>query len=420
MIRAFGRCFSGFRGFEIISGMQFGYSLKTTILFILAYLFCFKEVMAQESKADLSKKKETKVNSKKLISIWEQPEWKSWLASYASSSPWIAKTKNWPSHYLMDNKIISQVKTGNSKVKFKRPLFKGKNKVNSYDLFNSIEARRFESFDRIDLLKTDSRLKPQEAAKSGNRNKTMRANMIKMITGRSQDELNLFFVGAGHALDLFFGYFLKPDRPKKDPERKIYEEVIYVSRPITDDTLFFTKEYREFIEASKGVRVESESVKDHSLALSVIFHARHMFYNNLKRDLIAEKNLLKEHPVRVGNLVVMDVHFIRSTEPFSKMPSAEALKSVGINKIRVGMEGWKFGKSYKLSEFERFYKVKSAGQFSKEDLSYFKRFRPKAFKMYEKNFVTDLGIQALHQRLEDYQKNGIQVAVTGLESVSRF
>ncbi|MGA0164412.1 MAG: hypothetical protein ACO3LE_09270 [Bdellovibrionota bacterium] len=394
--------------------------MKATFLFVLVSVFCLKVCMAQDSKPKLPKKEEAKTNTKNLVSIWEQPEWKSWLASYASSSPWIAKTKNWPPHYLMDNKIISQVKKADSKVTFKKPLFKGKSEVVSYDLFNSIEARRFESFDRFDLLKTDSELKPKELTKSEDRNKTMRANMIKMITNRSQDELNLFFVGAGHALDLFFGYFLKPDRPKKDPERKIYEEVIYVGRPIADDTLFFTQEYRDFIEASKGINLEDESVKDHSLALSIIFHARHFYYNSLKRDLIAEKDLLEEHPVRVGNLVVMDVHFIRSTEPFSKMPSAKALKSIGINKIRVGMEGWKFGESYKLSELERFYRVKSAGRFSKEDLSYFKRFRPKALKMYEKNFVTDVGLQALHQRLEDYEKNGIKVEVTGLEAVSRF
>ncbi|MGA0164791.1 MAG: hypothetical protein ACO3LE_11225, partial [Bdellovibrionota bacterium] len=315
---------------------------------------------------------------------------------------------------------ISHVKKGNSSVKFQKPLFKGKVQVDSYDLFSSVEARRFESFDQIDLMAADSNLKPKEVVKNEDRNKTMRDNMIKMITSRPQEELNLFFVGTGHALDLFFGYFLKPDRPKKDPERKIYEEVIYVGRPITDETMFFTQDYRDFVEASKGVRVESESVKDHSLALSVIFHARHLFYNNLKRDLIAEKDLLEEHPVRVGNLVVMDVHFIRNTEPFSKMPSAKALKSVGIKKIRVGMEGWKFGESYKLSDFERFYRIKSSGRFSKEDIAYFKRFRPKAYKMYEKNFVTDLGIQALHNRLEDYEKNGIKVEVTGLEAVSRF
>ncbi len=380
------------------------------------------ETKPTETKPAETKPAETKPTETKQKStpFWEHPEWKEWLTRYASSSPWLAKKKTYPSHFLMDEQLLDHVRRGNSKIKMEPPLFRGKEKVSTYDLFSSSEARNFENFDQIDFALTATESSSEKKTAKTGRNRFMRENMIKMITSRSASELNIFFVGAGHALDLFFGYFLKPDRSRADPERKIYDEVIYVGRPFSEATAFFTQEYREFIEASKGVRLEEDQVQNHSLFISASFHARHWFYNNLKRNLVKKDDLTKERAIILGNLIIMDVHYLRSKEPFSTMPSAQALKAVGINTLKLGLEGFKFGEKYQISDLDRLYRIKHTSDYSTDDLNYFKRFRPKAYQMYQKNFVTNVGLQELHSRLKDYEKNGIKIELTGLEADSQF
>lgn len=353
-------------------------------------------------------------------SAWEQAEWKAWLETYASSTPLLALRKLRPPQLHITDEHIDQILKGNSKVKFKEPLYIGKIDHKEYEIFNFMAARRFEPFDQIDHQELGFAEDSTEAVQEEERSRFLREQMIQLIKNRKEGELNLILVGQMHAYDLFFRGFLDPDLSKKNPLHRIKDEVAYVGFPVTEETKLYTPEYESFIEAVRGVAYRAPTIKDNSLYLSMGFLARLYYYNNLKSGMIKKESLLQERSVKLGNLVFMNIHFLRINEPYASMPSVQALRDIGVTKIHIALEGWKHGTEYKLEDLKKFYRIKEAGKYSKDDINYFKKFRPKAWKLYESDFVYNQSVQAFHQKLQSYQRAGMEISVSGLESSERF
>lgn len=347
--------------------------------------------------------------------------WKLWRETYSSSSPYRALQKTRQGNLKMQDEHLIQILKGNSKLQFQAPLKLNKNEVTEFDVTQMDQARRFETTTMFDLQGIEPHLSKKEVFEELGRFRQMRENMQSLILNREDDELLIIFAGETHGLDLFFGSYLKPDLRPSSAEYKIRSDVEYVGMVANENTEFFTALHDEFYEALRGSRMESEKLGDFSAIDYASFFARLHYYNSLKSGLLKKDMITKDERTPFPKaLVFLDVHHLRSPQVFHQMPEARDLLKAGFRKIKVAMEGWKFGKSYNSSDLKRFYYMDTSSYLSKDDLEYYKKFRKKAFQLLENGFVVNANIEAFHRRLRSYEERGIPIDYTGLEPRERL
>ncbi len=117
----------------------------------------------------------------------------------------------------------------------------------------------------------------------------------------------------------------------------------------------------------------------------------------------------------------MDVHDINETKAYQSLPSAEALKKAGFKSVRFGLEGWKFGREYKVSDMKYLYRSPFSPKLRDYQEDFLKKKNQKMFQSYQKGeVISSPRIAILHQRAEAYEAARIQVTLTGLEDFEIF
>lgn len=360
-------------------------------------------------------------DSPQIPAVWTQAEWHSWIDRYASSSPFVVTQKTSSEKIRPTEEHYQAVLKGKSKLKLDPPVEHEGHKYKEFNLLELSGARRFEVVDQFAAQLSGGRSESkEELLHYEHRHRQMTDRMVEMLNEREDDELLLFFVGATHALDLFFAVFLKPDMLSTDPLVKVRDEVLYAAPEARLSTPFYTKEYYRFQRAMTGVETEEKTLEAYQMTIRFSDLARLFYFNGLQAGSFNYDDIFKDRKVSPGALVMMDTHYLRSPEVYKRLPPAAALIETGFKKVTFVMESFKQNKEYKDSDIERLYMAQQMGMIADEDKSYFKNFRPQAYRLYKKNFVVNAGLHALHEKLKDYQLGGIKVKYTGLEPYDRF
>jgi len=340
-------------------------------------------------------------------------EWKRWRDRFASASPLLVLNKTWPKAMTITDENNLQILQRKSTIKFAEPLKDRDRIVESIDVTEFADAVRFEVQDQIDLqLK---QIPADQALKEEERFKRMLEFMSEMIGKRAPDELIIQFVGATHAIDLFFDFFLKDsDKKKLLPFLTRRDEVVFTAAPYQMETSFETPERHQLMEVADGIPSKVTTFGDSSYAFATMFLSRLYYYQNLLRGRLKLENL-KHDEAFLGTIVIMDVHRLNQAEHIESLPSAQALRAAGINRVKLGNEGWKFGTSYSLEQLRRSALTPAQGRLADHEVALLKEKSPQWHEKYLNGIVVDRAAYATYLKLKSWADAGISVSITGLE-----
>lgn len=348
------------------------------------------------------------------------PEWKEWLNKYASSSPFLAERKGSPAGYSPTDQQIKEVLDGNPLVKFVSPLELDNKDLSEYNLTQSTTALRFETVDQIDMQLLEPNDSKKRLMNHLERFRSMRSHIQEMIGSRKPNELMMFMIGATHGHDLFYGFFLNPDRSIKDPLYKVHTDVYYAQAKAQVSSEFFTNQYYRLQKALRGTEIEKETIKNYGVINFTEPLARLFYYRSLSSQIVKIQDLVKARENNLGAIVFLDRHRLQSPGVFMELPEAGSLISMGINQVVLGVEALQYGRDYTLEDLKPYYFVNDKTYFvTEEDRQYYKKFRPEAFKMLQKGVIYDENWRALADKLRSYQGRGIRILVTGVEDTDR-
>jgi len=347
------------------------------------------------------------------------PEWQQWVDSYASSEPLLGFRKTNEAALVPTNEQVKQLLQGVTKFKLPSDYYLLGNEIKEFELTSMDHALRFEVHDQLDLQEIDPWMEREEVLKEESRFQAMLNHMTKLIVDRPKDELLIIFVGATHALDLYFSWFLKPDLPKKDLRHRVHNEVLYSSTMIRNSSLFFTPELYRFSSQVRGTEIKEMDLKESNVLRWGHFLARLHYYNRLKAGLISYGALIKERVIVPGVIVFMDTHNIRENEVYKKLPSAKTLAAMGFNRVKFANEIWKHDETYKLDDLKQNFYMDGSSIKNQEDREWYQRFRKQAHQALKKGFIFNVGYQALYEKLKSYQDSGLGLSLTGVEDFDR-
>lgn len=369
-----------------------------------------------EATVDPNEKKQVREENQVLDESWRE-----YLRLFGGSTPFEAINTSRSKRFHVQKEHVQNVLKGNTKIDLHETFFYNSEKITKVDLSSFSEALRLEAHDQLDLQMIDPGLEKKQLLAETSRFRDMREHMQQIIYNRDEDELIILFAGEMHALDLFFSSFLIPDKRTDEPFRRLEEEVYYVAFPIDGNTPFYTPDYLRFVQTMRGTRESSKGLKDNDLIIYTGFLARLAYYNGLRLGLVAEDEVYSRDPKRLGTLVIMDWHDARLPQMFDRLPGPASVKRAGFKKVTFAIEGVKFGENYSSQSLPEFYTA-DLNRYLKDDeeKAYYKRFRKKAYALLEKGFVSRPLKYALHQKILQYKKGGLNVRLTGLENYNRF
>lgn len=378
-------------------------------------------------KTSVSEESSDKSGSEQIksgVDLSSEPElteaWLQWLETYGSSSPLKTLRKTRPSRLQISDEQILKVLQGQTSIQLKEPLQSQDGLYKSIDLSRFDESRRFEVHRQYELQVLNPKMSKQDLITESSRFRDVRDHMQELIIERKPKDLLLLYVGQTHALDLYFGSFLKPDMLETDPLYRIRQDVIYLSGIVTERSPFFTESYYDLLRALRGSEIASVYLKDNELFDFANFLGRLSYYNQLKAGLISLEDLKTERKPHFGAFVFMDIHNLGMPKVFEQLPSARELVRLGVENVKLAMEGWQYDKAYSGDELQRFYRATTESYLSGEDLEYFQQFRKEVVRLLDRGLIYNKTIQALHEKLQSYERAGIRVEYTGLEKNERI
>jgi hypothetical protein len=343
--------------------------------------------------------------------------WKEWLNRFGSSSPLLTLRKTRPLPFQITDAHLNSLLGGSQKVSFSPPLMSSEGPVMEVDLLEFETTRRFELHLQGRRAGAEEKSTEVDRQKLARRFRVIRDQMEKLIGERKEKELQIFFVGETHALDLYFSQFLKPDLAKTDPSYRVREEVAYLAPTVTGDTAFYTPDFYRFIQMFRGMALPVERFENQSKIYVTNFLARLAFNHRLRTGMVKLPQLLSEDVSQVGALVVMDWHYLDGANLFEAMPSALSLKATGVERVRLFVESLRADKTYALEDFIKTYRVSLESFLPAEDHEYYQTYRAELFEFLKKGFTTNATLEALHQKLQEFEREGIAVEIRGLEEV---
>lgn len=358
---------------------------------------------------------QTKVNTE----AWKIPAWKEWKKKYASSSPFMALNKvSHSSELKIPLDAVESVLQGKTKIQFALPRQHEGKLVDKVDLFNFASSRRLEVHDQVDL-QMKFKATTDQAMKEDNRFQKMKDNLMTLISSRKKNELLLIQVGETHALDLYFSYFLQPPFPPNHKRLHWRNDVIYFANSRTIKTAFETSTYYQFLSYYDGVTYPEQTLERDSILNSSNYLSRLAYFRKLQPERFSKEKLTEEVPVRLGTLVFMDTHGLRSTDAISDLPGVASLKAAGLDSVTFVMEGQVYGKDFSEGELMDYYWL-SESSIDPKDIDFFKKRRQKAYALLKTGFVADTFFYALHNKLKEYHKGGVKIRLTGVEPTDRI
>lgn len=372
---------------------------------------------APPSQKPIEQTRESAESEGASIALVQSAAWRDWVQKYGSSSPFLAIQKNRPEEYQMTREHLDRVLAGNHRVRFSPPLSSSRGPVGDLDLIQFDASRRFELQLDGRRRQGESRQSREDSQKLSRRFSVIREQMQNAIARRAPNELQIFFVGETHALDLYFSQFLNPDLSDTDPMSRSRREVLYVSPPVTAESIFYTPEFYEFVSLWRGTPVQPETFDQNSSIYVPNFLARLAFNQRLRSGMVPIEALFEERLEKLGAIVFMDWHYLNSPQVFNEMPGASSLKSLGFDRVSFFLESLKFSEEYSLDRMERTYRVQMQHFLSDEDREFERRYRPEVYSFLEKGFVMNSSLQSLHQKLKSYQSAGLNLHFRGLEEV---
>ncbi len=332
-----------------------------------------------------------------------------WLKRYASPSAFQARIKNVYDRLRPDQAQIQAVLSGKTKLKLNPPLRDGSKTFESADLLEMTSSRKLEVIDWATQQMLGA--PAEDAFEAAERNKKMLQVMEDLVRSRPADQLLILDAGGLHGLDLFFSTFLKNPEDKLTKRRN---EIFYFFSPVTGDTALRTKKYEEVFELIRGVEASRRFMKDVEVPNYLFLLARLHFFQQLSSGGYTLEKLLQEAPGKVGVLVFMDHHGLDVREAFERLPSASAWKQLGYKSVVIATEEFKAGKTYGSDDYARVYVLT-------EESPALVKAEEKIKKWVKQNRVVSHPAQeALHQRLIEYNRQGLPVTYTGLESRERM
>lgn len=351
--------------------------------------------------------------------LMQTASWKSWLEKYGSSSPLLSLRKTRPKAYHISDAMIQSILEGGHELNFKPPLMSAKAPVEKLDLLQFESSRRFELELQARRESVRSELEKTKPSKKNieGRFRLIREEMQKRISEREKNELQIFFVGETHALDLYFSQFLTPDLSKENPLYRIRKEVAYLSYPVTEDTLFYTQDFYRFVQLLRGAPMPADRFGNQSSVYVGNFAARLLFNRRLRSGMVKLADLTNESLSQVGALVIMDWHYLDGSALFESMPTGFSLRAEGIEKVSVYIESLRRDKTYSLEEFKKTFSVGLDDFLAPEDHEDYKKYRSELFEFLEKGFVSNASLQALHRKLSELETEGLKIKIQGLEEV---
>lgn len=339
-------------------------------------------------------------------------EWREFLDLYTATSPIEAINKTAAPAFQLSEEHIKEVLQGKTKVRFSPPRPHKGELITDFDFFESPSARRFEVSDSSESTE------PAE----DNRFKKIVESSHQLISKRGPQDLVILLLGQTHAEDIYFSFFLRDrDRLKRDPILPRRDEILYVSDHYTDSSEIYLPSYYDFLAAVDGVRTPVEVLRDWALPLVGETLGRIYYYNELLQRGLKIQDLKPRPLSHLGVLIFMDIRNINETKAFESLPPADALKRAGIKSIRFGLEGWKFGREYKVSDMKYLYRSPFNPKLRDYQEDFLKKKNPKMFQKYERGEIIKSprnGI--LHQKAQAYESAGLQITVTGLEDFETF
>jgi hypothetical protein len=371
------------------------------------------------------KEEEKTPEIKEWASLKKSSAWMEYLDKFASSEPYLALKKTHEAPFVPLLSEIERTLQGHSKFKLETPIYNQSKLVRFVDLSSESDALRFEVHDQLDLQELDGGRSRRELLAEEERFTKMRDYKREMITHRAHDELVILFPGTTHVYDLYFGSFMNLYPKRDDPIWRVKNEIMYVGLPFHSELPFFTEEYWEYLDAFTGAPVKRRLAKELQHLVRVAYLSRLLYFRNLSPAAFSIDRLTTERDLeRVGVLVIMDIHNARAPQVFSEMPSAVDLQKAGFNRVKVGIEGWKFGQDYQIADLDAFFRLTLEDVFSgkraEDDRTFYKQFRPKAYAFLSQGVATNEPYKALHDKLAEWAAGGIQVQITGIEEFDRF
>ena len=313
-------------------------------------------------------------------------EWKAWTDKFASPSPLLTLNKTSSPELRVSDEAVVQILSGKTLFKFPSPVTYSNRNVLEFDVFEEKSARRLNTYDQIDgrFLGSNS----IEALTEETRFNFMIETSYRLMAERKEDELLMIHLGATHALDIYFGFYLKDkDKVRQDKALQRQNEILYSSPPVSSETSFYTKDYYDLLMAVDGVATPVQRIGDSQLDQSMFFLSRLYFYHQLKKDTFNLAKLKEQKLSRLGTIVFMDIHYINSTAQYSELPSAQALKNSGFKTLRFANEAWISKKNYELKDLEKIFRTPFNPKLRDFEIEFLKKKKPEMLEKYQKGMV---------------------------------
>lgn len=333
-------------------------------------------------------------------------DWRDFLDRYTASAPMEALNKTAASNLRVSEEHLKEVLKGKTKIRFSPPRQHKGELVTDFDFFETASARRFEISDETEE----------------NRFRKIVESSLHLIANRGAKDLVILFLGQTHAQDIYFSFFLRDrDKIKRDPVLPRRDEIVYVSDNYTDASEIYLPAYYDFLAAVDGIRTPVEVLRDLALPLYGETLGRLYYYHELLQRGLKLSDLNPRPTSHLGVLILMDIRDINETKAYQSIPNAEALKKVGFKTVRFGMEGWKFGREYRVSDMKYLYRSPYNPKLRDYQEEFLKKKNPKMFQRYERGEIIKSPRTAiLHQKAEGYESAGLQVTITGLEDSETY
>ncbi len=356
----------------------------------------------------------------KNTSLGDLPSVKDWISKCGSPSPLITLRKTYEAPLLVSDANLEIILKGKSRITFDSPLSDGrKNDIQSFDVFDEGTARLMNVHDQIENRFFGST--SEQTLSEDSRASSLQKAAYDLLEQRESDELLIMDMGISHALDVYFGFYLRDqDKLKRDKILQRQNEILYISNPVRLSTQFETPEFYDLIQSVDGVSTPLRKVETNSATFAAIYPSRLFYYAGLKRSAFSLARLKQENLTNLTTIISMDLRHINDNTAWAGLPSAKELKLAGFKKIRVGLEGWRYGKSYAMTDLEKTWKTPYAMHLRSYEIEFLKKKRPAIERRYREGFVINPSRRALQDKLISYQKEGLELRLTGLESLEIF
>jgi hypothetical protein len=243
------------------------------------------------------------------------------------------------------------------------------------------------------------------------RDLAIRKNLIAFTEShqRNGKELSLAYMGLFHAIDFFI----------VSPET----DATYVNKPFTSNTLAIPDGTRA-LQAALKMPSPPQAVGEIAGSYYVMpYVSTAETLKNLHRKKLPEKTF-SAHKTDQTLLVISELHGLVSTKWVEELPTSECLHSLGISKIRLGMEGFAKGSNFKLQDIlnrrnylEQFkYRAQKLGLTLDQLLAATKMPAPLQDEIKTGKIEDNPAIPALVRKLISYELSGVDIQLEGLES----